>query len=181
MKTITDIIAEIIRVEGGYTNNPNDAGGETKYGITVATARAYGYTGKMVDLPIPLAQAIYQDVYVTKPGFGAIAEVSMAVGAKLVDIGVNMGVSIPGPWLQRWLNAFNKGQTLYPDLVVDGKIGNATVSALKAFLKARGKEGEAVLVRALNASQGARYLDLTERREKNEDFVYGWILNRVVI
>lgn len=34
------IINEIIRVEGGYVNDPRDSGGETNFGITVAVARA---------------------------------------------------------------------------------------------------------------------------------------------
>jgi len=36
-----------------------------------------------------------------------------------------------------------------------------------------------VLLTALNCSQGARYLELAEGREKNEDFLFGWVLNRV--
>jgi hypothetical protein len=45
---------------------------------------------------------------------------------------------------------------------------------------ARGKEGEQVLLRALNCSQGARYLELAEGREANEDFLYGWVKERVL-
>ena len=33
-------INELIEREGGYVNDPKDSGGETKFGITVATARA---------------------------------------------------------------------------------------------------------------------------------------------
>ncbi len=47
-------------------------------------------------------------------------------------------------------------------------------------LSARGKEGEQVLLRALNCSQGARYLELAEGREANEDFLYGWVKERVL-
>lgn len=37
MKTIDDIISDIIRAEGtAYTNDPRDSGGPTKYGITQA-------------------------------------------------------------------------------------------------------------------------------------------------
>ena len=33
--------------------------------------------------------------------------------------------------------------------------------------------------RALNCLQGAFYIELTERRQKDERFAYGWLLNRV--
>ena len=53
------IINEIIRVEGGYVNDPSDSGGETNFGITVAVARANGYVGCMLDLPRSVAFDIY--------------------------------------------------------------------------------------------------------------------------
>lgn len=31
-----------------------------------------------------------------------------------------------------------------------------------------------ILIRALNCSQGQRYLELAEKRQANESFVYGW-------
>jgi lysozyme family protein len=52
---INAAIADLIAREGGYSNNPNDAGGETCFGITEAVARAYGYTGEMVDLSVEFA------------------------------------------------------------------------------------------------------------------------------
>ncbi|HCQ6836320.1 TPA: hypothetical protein OL653_004888, partial [Enterobacter hormaechei] len=70
---------------------------------------------------------------------------------------------------------------LYPDLIADGFIGPRTISALKSYLARRGKEGELVMLRALNCSQGQRYLELAEQRSANETFVYGWVKERVVI
>jgi len=35
------------------------------------------------------------------------------------------------------------------------------------------------MVLALNCLQGAFYVELAEKREKDERFVYGWLLNRV--
>ena len=68
----------------------------------------------------------------------------------------------------------------YPDLVPDGHIGPATLAALDEFLKVRGKaSAETVLMRALEALQGERYLRLAERRPANEAFLYGWLVNRV--
>ncbi len=54
-------------------------------------------------------------------------------------------------------------------------------NALAAFLKHRGRDGELVMLSALNAFQGERYVYLCEKREKNEDSVFGWFLHRVVI
>ena len=47
----THTINEIIKVEGGVVNDPNDSGGATNFGITEQVAREYGYTNDMRDLP----------------------------------------------------------------------------------------------------------------------------------
>ena len=49
--------------------------------------------------------------------------------------------------------------------------------ALEGFLARRG--AEEVLVRAVDALQGARYVELAEARPAAEAFVYGWLANRV--
>ena len=175
----TQVIDSVIGKEGGYVNNPDDKGGPTKWGITQAVARAHGYQGNMKDLSRDQAVQIFEADYWYGPRFDQIAQVSESIAAELMDTGVNMGPSVPSKWLQRWLNAFNIKGTLYPDMSVDGNIGPRTISALTLFLKKRGKEGEAVLLKALNASQGARYLELAEGREANESFIYGWLKERV--
>ena len=51
---------------------------------------------------------------------------------------------------------------------------------LDAFLDVRGRKGgETVLMRALEALQGERYLRLAEKRPANEAFLYGWLANRI--
>lgn len=178
---IKEIIDEIIRVEGGYTNNPNDTGGATNFGITEKVARAYGYTGDMKFLPESVARDIYMQQYVIDPGFDKIAGVSAIIGAELVDTGVNCGTAVAGKFLQQALNAFNDEQKYYPDLVVDGGCGPKTLEVLKKYLAARGKDGELTMLKALNCLQGARYISITEARPANEDFCFGWIRNRVEI
>lgn len=177
--TIQSIIQEIIKVEGGYVNDPSDSGGETCWGITVATARAAGYKGSMKDLSQQQAYDIYYNQYVVAPGFDKVLTLSEKIAAELVDTGVNMGVSTAGKFLQQSLNALNDQATQYPDLVVDGGVGKASISALQAFLAKRGADGEGVMLRALNALQGARYISIAEASPKNERFVYGWLKNRV--
>lgn len=85
----------------------------------------------------------------------------------------------PSKWLQRWLNAFNHEGKRYPDIHVDGNIGPKTITALEHYLDWRGQEGEVILVKALNCSQGAYYLNVAEKNYNNEQFIYGWLKNRV--
>jgi len=181
MSTITEIIENLIKVEGDYVNNPNDRAGATRYGITEAVARRNGYTGHMAEFPITSARTIYHKQYVEGPRFNDVARISSRIAEELVDTGVNMGVTVAALLLQRWLNAMNMERRFYEDVKADGYIGEKTLACLDAFLKKRGKEGETVLLRALNGSQAHRYLEITESREKNESFLYGWLLNRVVV
>ncbi|MEQ0267226.1 glycosyl hydrolase 108 family protein [Klebsiella sp. CN_Kp073] len=177
--TKDNIFDAILGKEGGYVDHPNDKGGPTNWGITQATARAHGYAGDMRNLTREQALSILEADYWYDPRFDQVASVSSAIAAELCDTGVNMGPSVPVKWLQRWLNAFNNQQKLYPDLVADGQIGPRSISALKSYLAARGKDGEEVMLRALNCSQGQRYLELAEGRPANESFVYGWVKERV--
>lgn len=178
---IEKILDDVLAAEGGYVNDPADAGGETNWGITIAVARQSGYKGSMRDLPKATAREIYRQQYVIAPGFAAIATVSEPIAAELVDTGVNMGPKVAGEFLQRTLNSLNDGGATYADLVADGAVGPVTMAALRRYLQARGKPGEVVVLRALNALQCVRYIELSERRPANERFVYGWILNRVVV
>lgn len=184
MKAVYEAIERTIGKEGKYSDNPHDTGGKTMWGITEKVARANGYTGEMRDLPRQKAVDIYAAEYFVGPRFADVAPMSASIAEELFDTGVNMGVSIPGTFLQRALNVLNKSHkqaSLFPELVVDGQIGPATLSALGTFLKLRGKEGELVLLTMLNSLQGVRYIELCERRVANEEFVYGWFLHRVVI
>lgn len=178
---IQHIIDNTIGKEGAYSNHPSDLGGPTKWGITEEVARSNGYRGDMRDMPRSEAVRIFRSEYLVKPGFDKLIELSLPIAEELFDTGVNMGVEIAGGFLQRALNAFNQQGKLYPDLERDGIVGKNTRDALQAYLKHRSRDGELVMLTALNSLQGERYVYLCERREKNEDFVFGWFLNRVVI
>lgn len=174
------LLVELLKNEGGYVDHPNDPGGATNYGITEKVARANGFKGSMRDLTKDDALAIYRREYFEDPGFAQVYEVSPGIAAELFDTGVNMGPKVPSEWLQRSLNTLNREGRDFPDLVADGHIGPATISALKHYLDQRGgPDGEAVMLKALNCLQGERYLMLAEHNPKLESFVYGWLANRV--
>lgn len=174
-----ELSKDIIGKEGRYSNNKDDAGGETIWGIIEATARRNGWTGPMKDMPREFALKIYKAEYYTRPGFDKVAELSPRIAAELFDTGVNMGQGVPVPWLQRALNALNRKGTDYADIVVDGQIGPGTLGALRKFLTIRGGAGVEVLMKVLNAFQAVRYVELAEKREANETFEFGWLDKRV--
>jgi hypothetical protein len=187
------LIDALIDREGSYVNHPCDKGGPTCFGITEAVARANGYRGAMRQLPREEAAAIYRRVYWLRPRFDEVATRAPRIAAELLDTGVNMGPAVASTFLQRALTALNRNGSDYPDLVPDGRIGPQTLAALDAFLAIRGPSpkvdmgagdprktsGETVLLRALEALQGERYLRLAERRPANEAFLYGWLANRI--
>jgi lysozyme family protein len=190
---IDGLIGALIEREGGYVANAADKGGPTCFGITQAVARANGYVGPMRDLPRGEAAAIYRRLYWLRPQLDEVAKRSPRVAAELFDTGANMGPAVAITFLQRALTALNRNGSDYPDLVPDGRIGPQTLAALDKFLELRGMSppvgvgggdqqaalGETVLLRALEALQGERYLRLAERRPANEAFLYGWLANRI--
>lgn len=104
--------------EGGYVNDPQDPGGETNWGVTVAVARAHGYTGPMRELPAATAKAIYRKLY-----WDAVRadELPPALRYPVFDAAVNSGVSQSVKWLQRAVGTAD-----------DGRIGPQTLAAARA-------------------------------------------------
>lgn len=180
MSTFDDALRHTLGLEGDYSDDPRDSGGKTRYGITEARAREWGYTGAMAELPLSLTKRIYKESYWDLLRLDQVADLSPAVAMEMFDTAVNCGTAVPVKFLQRLLNVFNRNQTDYPDLVVDGLIGRSTLTALRDFLNSRGKLGAQVLVEALNSLQGAFYTELAERRPKDEAFAFGWFVNRVL-
>ena len=173
------LIDEVIEREGGYSNHPADKGGPTRWGITERVARAHGYGGAMENLPRSDAAAIYRQLYWDGPALPQVARHAPKLAGELFDTGVNMGPVVAARFLQRALNALNRGARDYEDVPVDGAIGRRTLAALAAFVARRGAAGEDVLLKAVEALQGERYLRLAEQRPANEAFLYGWLANRL--
>ena len=176
---INRLIDDVIGREGGYSNHPADRGGATRWGVTESVARAYGYRGDMRAFPREEAVAIYRKLYWVKPGFDQVAARAPSVAAELFDTGVNMGPATATGFLKRALNALNRGAADYSDIGTVPIIDAVALAALDGFLAKRGASGEAVLLKALEALQGERYLHLAEARPANEAFVYGWLSNRI--
>jgi len=129
-----------------------------------------------VQIVSELAIEIYTDKYWDKINGDSLLALSQKITVEIIDAAINMGVYRAGEMLQRSLNVLNDRGTLYEDIDVDGIIGNVTVNALRNYLNVRHED---VIIKAFNSLQGAFYIALAERREKDERFLYGWLKNRV--
>lgn len=102
----------ILELEGGYSDDANDPGGKTKYGITESVARKNGYLGEMRDLSLQFAQAVYKMRYWEAAGCDYYP---WPLSLYVFDSAVNQGVEPAKKMLQRALST-----------VQDGVIGQAT-------------------------------------------------------
>ncbi|MDR1656114.1 MAG: hypothetical protein LBT47_00975 [Deltaproteobacteria bacterium] len=168
----------IRRHEGKYVNDPDDAGGETFWGITrrshptwpgwvrVDKAKAAGHrTAKALDAYFKDDQAMADMVAERtrldywEPLWG----IPDKIRTKLVDICVNMGLSGGVMVLQRTLNQ------LGAKLRVDGALGPATRGALE------GRDEDKV-IDVLCEVQATRYRELAEKRPENKKYLKGWLI-----
>lgn len=171
--------AHVLGIEGKYSNNPNDAGGETMWGITKALAVHYGYSKPMKEMPIETAKSIYKVEFWDRLKLEEISKMSPELSVEMFDTAVNMGCPVAVMFLQSCLNAFNRQGKLYSDIKEDGLMGKGTLDTLHKYYACRGARGANVLLKAINGLQCARYIELSQKRQANEEFVFGWIDNRV--
>ncbi len=110
-----EIIDNVIKIETDKeTNDPNDHGGRTKYGISEKSNPGAWADGKVTE---DEARAIYEAKYVKAPGFDKIKDSKLK--AQLVDFGVNSGPYVAIKKLQEVVGAKQ-----------DGVLGPATLEAL---------------------------------------------------
>ena len=155
---------EVLGIEGGYVDNKNDNGGETKYGIS---KRSYPDVN-IESLTIEQAKHIYyRDFWNTKQmELSLIDDEKIAI--ELFDTAVNMGVGVASKFLQEALNLMNRNQKEWNDLVIDGFCG---VETLKAYKKAR----KDILLKVLNGLQFCKYKSIVENNPSQEVFFNGWM------
>ena len=124
--------------------------------------------------------AIYAQRYWSGVKFDQVAVLDDRLAERLFDIGVNAGQATGVKFLQRALNTLNHGAKDFPDLTVDGGIGTITLGALKAYIGQRGQQGRDVLFFMVASMHSVFYVESAEKRPANEDYEYGWQINRAM-
>lgn len=163
MKNFDEAFKLTIGLEGGYSNDPDDPGGETRYGVT---KRDFPQED-IKNLTLERAKEIYKQFYWDKMGLDLIEDVDIA--CEIFDTGLNGGIRTAVKIAQRTVNALGY------NISVDGYMGEVTAAALNTLTK---KDKNAVYV-TLNCLQGARYVELTERKPQFKKFFRGWVNHRV--
>lgn len=169
------MIAAVIAVEGGWVHHRDDPGGETNMGITKTVARQHGYTGPMRTLPREVAESIYYDSYLVKPGYAPLIALDAAVTEELFDTTVNMGPGRPSRWFQQSLN-----ELCGTALPVDGNVGPATVRTFKSCQIKLGATTMCIkMLDRLDSKQRDEYGRLVKVNPRLRVFYKGWVAHRV--
>lgn len=178
--------------EGGYVDDPDDAGGETYRGIS----RKYNpnWEGwKIIDeikkhsedftrdlkenaLLQELVQDFYKDRYWDVFWGDNINDQNIA--EEMFDTAVNMGAHRAVKFLQQGLNYLNRNEKLYEDLVEDGMFGSKTLKSI-SDLSHYGSDLD-ILVKVMNVLQGMHYLEYMKKSPIQEKYCRGWF-KRVTI
>ncbi len=184
--------------EGLYSNNPLDPGGETWMGIS--RKRNPAWDGWQIideikknahpkdwlkamnsdDELFDLVKSFYKAAYWNPLNLDSM--MFQEIANELFDTAVNQGVSSAGKYLQQSLNLLNANQKFYKNIEEDGRVGNGTLAALKAFFSIPGRNEQTnikVLLKSLNGFQFERYKNICSENESQEGFYYGWVSNRI--
>lgn len=171
--------------EGGYIYDPDDAGGETYKGISRRYNKSWKgwsiidtYKNKQ-DFP----RCLYKDVKLQRLTEHFYKEhywdvnrlddlLTQEVANEMFDTGVNMGVLRAAKYLQEGLNYLNRNETLFEDLVVDGKIGPVSLGSLNILCN-KEKDIE-VLLKIMNVLQANHYLNYMKDSPTQEKYARGW-------
>lgn len=156
-----EIINLVFQEEGDYENNPDDPGGETKYGIS---KRNYPNLN-IKDLTKEQATEIYHRDYWNKFRFDDIENLKIAT--KLFTLTINIGHFWAIHLLQRALRAAGN------NIKEDGFIGEKTLFATNQTIPS-------ILLATLKSEEAGYYRTIAALHPLQKEFLNGW-LNRAYL
>lgn len=143
---------KLMDLEGGYGNDPNDLGGETKFGIS----KRYHPDVDIKNLNISEAKEIYRKSYWSEPGFDKIENSELA--QKVFIFAVNAGNK------QAALKLQSASNSVGAKLTVDGIIGPKTLGFVNSY------RHQISLIAAFKALVNLWYME-----KGNKRYIAGWL------
>ena len=120
-ETYQAAIAQILKDEGGYTNESTDPGGPTNWGITIHDARKYWLPSATAEdvknMPLSVAEDIYKHHYASPVYYDLLPA---GVDYTVLDYAVNSGISRSVKVLQSLVG-----------VPQDGVMGSSTIQAVR--------------------------------------------------
>lgn len=189
--------SKTLNLEGVYSNDLNDTGGETAFGISrnnfphwegwkiIDDLKKIHGTGSNFITALNLNDELnvlvknwYKQEFWNPFQLDSIRDPSLAF--EIFDQSVNLGRKQTTLLIQRACNALNYNNMFGPDLDVDGLVGPSTRSRLQAI--GNDTRYTECLRRALDGLQVNHYISLglkTNSRSNYRKYMRGWLLNRI--
>jgi lysozyme family protein len=160
-----DFIDDIIQREGGSeeTDDPLDAGGRTKYGVSEKFSPDMWKDGPPT---YEKTRVFYENRYVKIDGIDTISDVSLM--HQVADFGVTAGPETAVKTLQQLVT-----------VPCDGKIGPVTLDAITNYpagnIFGQPVSGSVLLNLAFRDARALYYIVVTKKRPTNLRFLLGWL------
>lgn len=156
------LIPFLLKWEGGFVNDPADAGGATMKGVTLATFRKfYGPQMGIEDLKRITDE---QWLHIFKTGYwdkcGADKILSQSVANALVDWAYNSGMATAAKAVQK-----------IAGVTMDGMIGNQTITAINSWNARK-------LFDAIKSARIQFIENIVKNKPSQGKFLKGW-MNRI--
>ncbi len=150
----------VLSIEGGYSNHPNDSGGETNLGISQKFLNSIEDYRVVKDLSYEDVKALYKKHFWF---FGTIE--SQDIANKVFDMSVNMGLKTGIRLLQLSINDCCNNEA---NVDIDGLFGPKTIFSSN-FLPS------GLLINLLRLNSIIRYTKIVNGDSSQRVFLLGWI------
>lgn len=178
-------LAHLLKLEGSFSNNPNDRGGATNHGISlrfaVAESRLDPHVRRLLDVDMDgdvdyldirglsreAAAEVYRRCFWGRYRCG---ELKPRMDSALFDQAVNGGGVSAVKLLQQAVNLARR----WPDLVVDGRIGPMTIIAAN-------KTEPDLVVNFMRRLAEGRYRAIVDDDPSQRVFLRGWLARAAVL
>jgi lysozyme family protein len=170
-------------IEGSYSYDKDDNGGETYKGIArihnpnwegwnvIDSLKSNKFFPQCLNNNEELNQKVYtffRNNYWDKIKGDGIEDQNIA--DELYEIAVNMGIRESILKLQKTLNILNRNENDYYNIDEDGVFGKITLNTLNYHPK-----NYKYIYNMLNILQACHYINIVKRTESQERFIRGWL------
>ena len=169
-------LKRVLELEGGYSDDPNDKGGNTNFGITERVYNAWLSNDSkplrpVIGITVEEVALLYYSEFWIQARCNLIEEFSWPLADEVFETSVNCGPGIGVVMVQQAFNSLRSEDV--PPLVNDGRCGPLTLHALRRMCE---QGYEDILVRASNCQQYIYYCTLLDKDPvRNRKYIRGWM------